>query len=375
MEDEDFIIEKDGKQFVDVVKLLPDSLPSGKTILWKRVDEEKIEISVDKHSARGGNPKTIVIKRLVPINELLFEGLGLRFGDGIKMREGQPKLFGFSNTEMNLHRIFLRFSEESLGLKSMDFRARLSIPPSLKDKQKDIESSVSKELSIPLENFWNTQIFERRNIPIVDIKIDATLLGIITHLIFTNLQEIKNNRFSAALLKGIIASEGNIAIRGKRVEEISIAAKEKSERDFIRSLLFNLSIIPGKDKETEGQKAVLIHGLSNFNVVKEFDLVSLHPLKSRAFNDGLLGFKKIEFRKGEGKLLILKSLKDRPKRAFELSKELNRTQKAINWTMNKLQKKGFVECFRVSKNIFWKLTNAGLNLIDNGVTFEELRNN
>jgi len=50
-----------------LVRLLPPELPSGKKILWKQVDAEKIEISVDKNSARGGNAKPIVIKRFIEL--------------------------------------------------------------------------------------------------------------------------------------------------------------------------------------------------------------------------------------------------------------------------------------------------------------------
>ena len=99
MENKDFIVEKDGNKFVDVVKLLPDSLPSGKKILWREVAQERIEISVDKSSAKGGNAKTLKIKRFIEINEDLFKLFGLRFGDGIK-KQAEENTLGFSNTNL-----------------------------------------------------------------------------------------------------------------------------------------------------------------------------------------------------------------------------------------------------------------------------------
>lgn len=172
---QDCIVEKDGKQFVDVVKLLPEALPSGKKILWKQVNEEKVEIFVDKKSARGGNAKPIVVSRLIPISELLFEGLGLRFGDGIKFQGGELRVFGFSNTNLNLHKHFLKFSRECLGLEFSQFKVRISVPPKLKDKILEIEENISKELGIHLENFFKPQILERRNLFCIDIKINSTL--------------------------------------------------------------------------------------------------------------------------------------------------------------------------------------------------------
>lgn len=379
MKNKDFIIERDGKQFVDVVRLLPEALPSGKKILWKPVDEEKVEISVDKSSARGGNAKSIIIKRLVPINELLFEGLGLRFGDGIKLQGGLPKVFGFSNTNLELQKRFLNFAEKCFGIISNRFRIAITMPPKLSDNLSEIERNISQELNIPLENFFKTRILERRNNPIIDIKITSTLLALVLNLLFDNLQEVLFSRedFSAATLKGIIASEANISLRGKqkRLGEITIAGKEKDKRNFIRKLLLILKILPDKDKEIEGQECVLITGLSNFRKMEEWNLVSLQPFKSRDFEIGIQNFRKEEFRKGEGKFLILNSLKERPKRSIELENEFNRCQQAINWTLDKLENKNLVTRERKGKNIFWKLTENGLNLISNGVTLGELKNN
>lgn len=136
--------------------------------------------------------------------------------------------------------------------------------------------------------------------------------------------------FSAAILRGITASEANVHLTPKesRLGEITIAGKEKDERLFIRKLLENLGIIPDRDKEIRGMECVLVTGLSNFKIFKLWELCKLHPQKCKDFNEGITNFKKEEFRKGEGKLLILKSLKEKSKRAFELSKELNRTQKS-----------------------------------------------
>ncbi len=131
---------------IDITKLLPDALPSGKRILWKDAENGMVEIYCDKRSARGGTPKSIVVKRAVTIDELLFEGLGLRFGDGIKLQGGKMKVFGFSNTSLDLHKHFLRFSGESFGLDSKGFRVAMTMPPKLENKMKEIEANVSDEL-------------------------------------------------------------------------------------------------------------------------------------------------------------------------------------------------------------------------------------
>ena len=182
MENKDFIVEKDGKQFVDVVKLLPDSLPSGKKILWRGVDGERIEVSVDKSSARGGNAKTIVIKRFIKIDENLFELFGLWSGDGIRKQWGIENAFGFSNTNIPLMREFLRVSEQSVGLPSNEFNCIISLTPEMTDNKQDLENSVSRLLGIPIEKFWNSRVNPTRNFLGIDVKISSRILNIIVSL-------------------------------------------------------------------------------------------------------------------------------------------------------------------------------------------------
>jgi DNA-binding HxlR family transcriptional regulator len=375
----DFVVKKDGKQFVDVVKILPETLPSGKRILWREVDDRKIEIFVDKSSARGGNAKPIVIKRFIEINELLFEGLGLRFGDGIKLQGGLPKVFGFSNVNLNVHKHFLKFAKECFGLDSSQFRVAITIPPTLSNKLEEIENNVSKKLRIPKENFFKTRVMDKRNNPILDIKITSTLLALVLNQVFDNLQDIlfSNKLFCACVLRGIIASEANIHLTPKerRLGEITIAGKEKDKRLFIRKLLESLGIIPDKDKEIRGMECVLVTGLSNFKIFKEWDLCRLHPAKFKNFNEGITKFKKIEFRKGEGKFLTLKILAEQgPKRAIEIAKILNRSFFTIlNESLLLLEKMNLVERERHSREVFWKITERGLKILASENPLERLK--
>lgn len=374
---QNFIVEIDGRRFVDIVKILPETLPSGKRILWKELNKDLIEVSVDKHSARGGNAKTIIIKKLVPVCELLFEGLGLRFGDGIKW-QGGLKVFGFSNTEIQLHKHFLKFSDECLGLKPFNFNARVSIPPKLKEQILEIEMNISNKLKIPLENFWKTQVLERRNLSFVDVKINSTLLGVSVNLLFEKLRSIlfQNQKFIASFLRGIIASDGNINVRKcGRLGEIMIAAKEKNERDFIRDLLKQLCIHPNKDKETEGDEGVLVHGLSNFNIFDNWKLTKLHPQKHNSFLIGLGGFKVEQFRKGHGKLIILEGISKNLKTSSKLSKLINRTDFMTRVHLRHLHKMRFIKKEKViGRKIIWKITKAGQMLLSLHDPIQKLKN-
>lgn len=359
---------------VDVVSILPETLPSGKKILWQELDDGRILISVDKHSARGGNAKSIVIKRNIKICDDLFELFGLRFGDGIKLQGGKFIVFGFSNTNIELHKEFLRLSEELFGLDNKDFRARVSVPVKLENSIEEIENRFSIELKIPIENFFNPQVLERRNLPFLDIKISSTILGLVINLLVIKLNDFLflNKKFVSNFLKGIIASDSNISVRNNKLAEINIAAHDKEERKFIRKLLMILGIQPNKDKETEHDEAVLVHGLSNFNLFKEWNLVSLHQQKLEAFNRGLRGFKLIEFRKGEGQIKILKILENGKLRREEIQKLINRGfRTTLLHGLVPLESKDLVRRIRKSRNIFWEITEKGRFVLtnDNPVKF------
>ncbi|MEM5869769.1 MAG: winged helix-turn-helix domain-containing protein [Candidatus Aenigmatarchaeota archaeon] len=364
---------------MDVVKLLPPALPSGKKILWKQVDPERIEVYVDKNSARGGNAEPIVIKRFIEINELLFEGLGLRFGDGIKLQAGLPKVYGFSNTNLELIKYFLKFTKESFGIEPKEFRVAITMPPSLSSKLEEIESNISRELSIPRKNFYKTRILERRNKPIIDIKINSTLLGLILNLLFDNLQPLlfSNELFCAGILRGIIASEANVSLLPvqNKLREITIAGKEKSKRDFIRQLLFKLKIIPDKDKEIPGQECVLITGLSNFKLIEKWNLCVLQPEKQNDFKKGISNFKVVQSRKGELRLKVLQLLSEKPRTRQELGKLLNRSPDTVKTeALYILEKQGLVERGEItSKTRLWKITEKGLNLLKGENVLEKLR--
>ena len=93
---------------VDIVEILPSTLPSKHKVLWKGLNRTLIRIFVKKHAFVGGRTtKPIVMKRFILFDELFFEGMGLWFGDGHKLSSGKFKVFGFTNTSIELHRHFL----------------------------------------------------------------------------------------------------------------------------------------------------------------------------------------------------------------------------------------------------------------------------
>jgi DNA-binding transcriptional ArsR family regulator len=358
------------REYLDITEILPEKLASGKKVLWKEIDKEKIEIFVDKNSARGGNAKPIRIKRVIPINTLLFEGLGLWFGDGLKLQGGVNRKFDFSNTSIELVKYFLEFSEKCLGIKSNEFKVELTVPPELKDKIEEIENCVSSELKIPRENFSKTRVLEQTNKPVVNVVISSRLLGLVVNLLNEKLKQevlFLNQEFCAAMLRGIIASEGNVkfAYQSNRLGEISIAGKEKVKREFIRELLINLNILPDRDKEIEGQECVVITGLSNFKLMAQWKLCELQPEKKERFEMGIKNFKKEESRKGELRLKILQLLAKNKRTCCDLADALDRSVSTIyRRGLKILVKQGYVERGELVKRVrIWKITKNGLEIL------------
>lgn len=362
-----FITKKDRKRFVNVARIFPNIFPTGNKVILNKLNDELIKVCLDLHGGKITRIKPIIIRRFIPICGGLFQLLGLWSGDGIKMKEGKHKTFGFANNQLNLHKLFLSLSKECLSIDSTQFKCGISVPSNMKVDKNEIKKKISKELNIPIENFQKVRTIDGINLVMIKIVINSRLLAFLVKLISENLRSIlfQNKNFAVKMLQGLIATEGCIVVRrwGK-LDEITIGAKEKVKRDFIRKLLLILRIQPSKDKG-EGQEAVAIHGLSNFKIFKKWDLVSLHPLKHKKFERGIKGFKREHFRKGEGRFLILKSLSESPKNRQELTELLNRSTRCIcEIDLILLTKLGFIKRNRVgNKIVSWSITKKGLEVL------------
>jgi hypothetical protein len=186
----DFIVEVNGEKLIDVIKILPPALPNGRKIICENLGDGLVKISAEKHSIHGGvPPKPIIIKRFIEVNENLFQLLGLWFGDGIKKQWGRENVFGFSNNEITLHKVFLHLSKIVLSLGPKDFHCRISLPASFKGDENELKSKISLELGIPVKNFWKCGRNLVRNSIGVDIKVTSRFFGIIVPSLFNKVKE------------------------------------------------------------------------------------------------------------------------------------------------------------------------------------------
>jgi hypothetical protein len=237
-----FIIEKDGKQFIDVVKVLPNL--EGKITVINYLDSDRIEVYLKpKIPGRGHDSKKVILKRFIELDDLFFEGLGLWQGEGGK---DKGLYFGNNCEEILLH--FLKFVEQKLGISRNEFKVTVNVP-ALTDSEEEINKKWSKKLQIPFENFTHVCVDNRINEEYAQFYINGIILSELMKSLNEKLKHIilRNREFATAYLRGIIAGEGSVHLKKSGViSHIAISSVDKGIIDFCKKCLSKLGITFGK---------------------------------------------------------------------------------------------------------------------------------
>lgn len=240
---DDFVVEKDGKQFIDIVKILPETLPSGKRIIWKELSDNKIEIYIPASvPGRGHDSKKFAVNRYFLLDDLFFEGLGLWQGDGGK---GKGLYFGNNCLELVLH--FLKFVEEKIDLSRDLFKITIN-SNNIHENEKTLVEKLSSKLNIKSDNFTRICIDKRLNNIYIQLYINGFVLTEIMKLLNDNLKTIilENNEFSCSYLKGVFASEGSVVFRSSGIiSHVDFSSKDRKIIDFVKNCLSNNGISHG----------------------------------------------------------------------------------------------------------------------------------
>lgn len=119
----------------------------------------------------------------------------------------------------------------------------------------------------------------------------------------------------------------------------------------------------------------MVHGLTNFRKMGEYELIRLHPAKYSDFQRGLKGFVREEFRKGEGKFLILGLLADGSHlKAKEIAKKINRVRATVvDEHLTPMRKAGLVENEQKGRIVFWKITELGRKILNHNDAMDKLK--
>ena len=337
MENRDFIVEKDGKQFVDVVRLLPDRTSEIREII-KEIERDKVTIySKIRARGKGKGSKKVTVCKLIELDELFFEGLGLWQAEG-----GKTKGLYFGNTCVDILERFLEFVESKLDISRNDFKAHL-ILPKIDKFAEETKKRWSDLLKIPIVNFTKISIKSKTNLEYAHLYFNSEILVSLMRLFYGELKSIilMNDKFAAAFMRGVIAGESQVATKSwGTLSHVSISSKSLDDVTFYKQCFQCLGIMSGGYQY--GPMTFPIYGKGNFDEMVKSRLMDLHPDKKSKFENGIASYKRIITDFKETEKLILQQLAE-PKTYDELAKLLRKGRSTVQSSyIPRLEKKGLI---------------------------------
>lgn len=356
----DFIVERNGKKFVDVVRILPRNLSKGRKIIIKELNNDKIEIYVKKGPRGGHDSKKFIMNKFIKLDDLFFEGIGLWQGEGGKSK---GLYFGNSCLELLLH--FLRFVEEKLGLNRNEFKVTINSQTS--DPEDKIKERWSKKLKIPFENFTRVCRDKRINQEYAQVYLNGIVLSKLMKTLHNKLKRVilQHKNFTVSYLRGIIAGEGQIALKKSgTISHVSVSSGDLIEVNWYKKCLNNLSISSGKYMKN-GRKFP-IYGRGNLEKMQSLKLLSLHLDKKMKFENGISKYQRYVMKGEKIQKLIMQQLNPKPKTYDEIANALNKGRSTIqSHYIPILEKKGFVK--RIGKKgraLLFGITEKGAKFLN-----------
>jgi len=310
-------------------------------------------------------PRPIILPTVIKIDQNLLEVMGLYFGDGTKsLRSTSKRYISFTNYSPKLHLLVISFLEK-LGVKRNGLRVLITLNEKYKNKI-DIEKlgrKWSRTLKIPLDNFYkpyfakykkqsdnktkepiktgtSTIFYHRKLFKLFFIE----LLSLIKKLLFLN------PKFRVPFIRGLIATDGSIDIKGNIISLISISNVNKNEKNFIKKLL---ALSPIFINSQIYRHHVRFSGYKNYKIVKKYRLCDLHPVKRIKFENAFSSLEVAKYVPGKTKEKIINYLKyQKEKQTNEIARALNlnipNTRKHLNELSDVIIKIGMK-----NSNIVW----------------------
>ncbi len=272
----------------------------------------------------GSSSKEVVVNRLINLDDLFFEGLGLWAGEG-----GKAKGLYIGNSCPELLLRFLDFVEEKIGIDRREFRVTLN---TLSSTAKHVSREKwSKVLQIPSENFTAMCEDPRMNQEYAQIYFNSVVLVELLKTVHEKVKSLILSRteFAAAYLRGIFAAEGSAILRKSGIlHHLNISSKDKEVIEFLKECLASIGIIPSK-YENESRN-LPIHGWRNFKRFGGLGIHTLHPEKRAKFELGFANYKRVNVLQGEeARALILQQLASGPKTYDDLAAALGKARTTI----------------------------------------------
>jgi len=342
---------------IELKKILPAKSYVGEDMITEEKEGKLLVYYVTRYPT--GKPKTdkfqpakALFPKRIEIQNELVECFGMYQGDGQKsIKSKSYQSTRFSNSEPRLLKLFLKFLN-CFDVRNKDINCDLRISKNIKHTESQLIDYWSKLLDIPSKNFYKIQWRDNKY---KDSKVApyGTLTIIYSNssfrVIFDSMlnyikkQTLNNKRFAASFLRGLIAADGNVYYNQSGLREVSIAAKEEKDREYIRKLFCLMGIQPNKDNVTKNKEEVRVTGFPNFEIIKKYDLCSLHPTKKQKFEIIILSYKNKCYRKGTCVRFIGDLLKKEPQTVYLLADKLKRKPNAVRRYLKTLELKNRVK--------------------------------
>jgi len=334
-----YVISEKKNAYIDLSMLGQMKTTTGKKVVIK-VRERKIELYTQSpESYHGSGSKHVVLNRIIELDELFFEGLGLWLGEGGK---GKGLYFGNSAAELILR--FLKFAEEKLGINRQNFKVTLNVP-TVKNENSTIER-WSNTLQIPTKNFTGMCIDPRISREYAQVYYNSVVVAELMKVLQKKLEAAisTTDKFTIPFLRGIFAAEGSVIMRKSGIlHHLNISSKDRKMIEFLKRCL-EVFGITSSEYDSKG-KNLPIHGWRNFRRFKELGIHTLHPEKREKFEQGFANYKRVNVLHGEeARALILQRLASGPKTYDDLAAALGKARTTIQaHHIPILEKRGLVK--------------------------------
>ncbi|MCL6096209.1 MAG: hypothetical protein M1444_00785 [Patescibacteria group bacterium] len=147
------------RSWIKDIKLSQEQLNEFKSRTQKALQEGRIRKQKQSKALRLNNEKKLLLKGIARVGNLnnrdfLIAGVALYWGEGFKNKHEHR--LGFCNSDPEMIKFYIKWLEESLGIKKESIIARLTLNESYEKRTKEIEDYWSKITGIPKSEFSKT---------------------------------------------------------------------------------------------------------------------------------------------------------------------------------------------------------------------------
>ena len=190
---------------------------------------------------RGNSPKSFTLPREVLLDENFIEAVGMYLGDG-KLSKDLVHL-GYSSIDMDMSKFILDFfmNRFGVGIEHMTISIRF------KEFKKEVLQQWSNALGVPTTKL-KVQMTQLSRNESCEMQISGKVFRILFGNILETIQKsnfLNNKKLRRAFLRGLFATEGNIAINQKQNYIVCIQYHLSYHETYLASLIMKALKLEG----------------------------------------------------------------------------------------------------------------------------------